>query len=122
MQPHGRRTWTPVEAEGEGALARVADVILGISDVEDAGLGRAVFQLQEDGARRRGVLNLLSADFQGVLGLDDFFFRSRRLFFFFWLFRGFFRRWRWLLLGEAEIRSKENQRDGAQKAKRTLHG
>src|SRR6266849_9553285 len=109
MQPHGRRTWTPVEAEGEGALARVADVILGIRDVEDAGLGRAVFELQEDGAGRRGVLDLLSADFQGVLGLNDFFFRGRGLFFFFWLFRGFFRRWLWLLLGKAEIHSQENQ-------------
>src|SRR5260370_14462384 len=103
MQPYRRGPGAAVEAEGERALARVADVILGIRDVEDAGLGRAVFELQEDGAGRRGVLDLLSADFQGVLGLNDFFFRSRRLFFFFRLFRGLFRAWLSLLMCQSGL-------------------
>jgi len=64
MQPNGSGTGAAVEAEGKRALARVADVILGIGDIENAGLGRAVFELQEDGAGGRGVFDLLPADFQ----------------------------------------------------------
>src|SRR6266851_4711444 len=112
MQPNGGGSRAAVEAEGEGALARVADIILGIGDVEDAGLGRAVFEFQEDGAGRRGVLDLLPADLQRMLRLNYFFFGNGRLLFFFRLFRRFIRLRRLLLLGEAEIRSKEKQRDG----------
>src|SRR6266852_6976351 len=107
MQPHLSGTRTAIEAEGKWALARVTNVILRIRDVEDAGLGRAVFQLQEDGAGRRGVLDLLPADFQGVLGLNDFFFRSWRLLFFFRLFSRFLRLGLWRLLGEAQIHPKK---------------
>src|SRR5260370_17321164 len=105
MQPHRRGTGAAVEAEGEGPLARVADIILGISDVEDAGLGRAVFEFQEDGAGRRGVLDLLPADLHRMLRLNNFFFWNRWLFFFFLLFRRFIRLRRVLLVGGAEIRS-----------------
>src|ERR1700674_66473 len=110
MQPHRSGTRTAVEAEGKRALACVADVVLGIGNVEDAGFGRAVFELQEDGASRRGILDLLPADLQGVLGLNDFFFRRWRLLFFFRLFRSFvrsrLRRRRWLL-AEARIQAKK---------------
>jgi len=44
-------TWPPFEAEGERALARVTNVIFGIGDVKNTGLGRAVFQLQGNGGR-----------------------------------------------------------------------
>ena len=107
MQPHRRGTRAAIEAEGERALARVADVILGIRDIEDAGLGRAVFELQEDRAGCRRVLDLLPTDFQRMLGLNDFFFRNGRFLFFFRLFRWFFRLRRLLLLSKAEIRSKQ---------------
>jgi len=107
MQPHRRGTRAAIEAEGERALARVADVILGIRDVEDAGLGRAVFELQEDRAGCRCVLDLLPTDLQGMLGLNNFFFRNGRFLFFFRLFRWFFRLRRLLLLSKAEIRSKQ---------------
>src|SRR5260370_40974915 len=112
MAPNGGGTGAAVEAEGEGPLARVADIILGISDVEDAGLGRAVFEFQEDGAGRRGVLDLLPADLQRMLRLNNFFFGNGWLFFFFRLFRRFIRLRRLLLLGAAEIRSEEEHSDG----------
>src|SRR5207302_5643963 len=112
MQPHGRRTWAAVEAEGDRALTRVADVILGIGHVKDAGLGRAIFKFQEDRASRRSVFDLLPADLQGMLGLNDFFLRNGGFLFFFRLFHWFFRLRRLLLLGEAEIRPKEKQSDG----------
>src|SRR5258708_23068543 len=107
MEQQKRGTWDAVEAEGESAVARVADNILGIGDVEEAGLGGAVFELQEEGAGRRGVLDLLPADLQRMLRLNNFFFGNGRLLFFFRLFGGFIRLRRLLLLGEAEIRSKE---------------
>src|SRR6266699_7275857 len=107
MQPHRRGTRAAIEAEGERALARVANVILGIRDVEDAGLGRAVFELQEDRAGCRRVLDLLPTDLQGMLGLNDFFFWNRRILFFFRLFRWFLRLRRLLLPSKAEIRSKQ---------------
>ena len=112
MQPHGSGTRATVEAEGEWALARVADVIFGIGDVENAGFGRAIFELQEDGAGRRGVFDLLPANFQRMLRLNNFLFGYGRLLFFFRLFCGFFRRWRWLLLRETQIYAQEKQRDG----------
>src|SRR5258708_35780686 len=99
MQPHGSGAWAAVEAEGEGALACLADVILGVGDVEDTGLGRAVFELQEDRTGRRCVLDLLPADFQRMLRLNNFFFGSRRFLFFFWLFRCFIGWWCLLLCG-----------------------
>src|SRR5437660_12122730 len=110
MQPTGSGTRAAIEAEGEGALARVADIILGVGDVEDAGLGRAVFELQEDGAGRRGVFDLLPADFQRMLRLNNFLFGNGRLLFFFRLFRSFVRRW--LLLRETQTCAQEKQRDG----------
>src|SRR5256885_6775212 len=105
MQPHRRGTRAAIEAEGERALARVADIILGIRDVEDAGLGRAVFELQEDRAGCRRVLDLLPTDLQGMLGLNNFFFRNGRFLFFFRLFRWFFRLRRLLLLSKTQIPS-----------------
>ncbi len=71
-------------------------------------------------ASRCRVLNLLSGDLQRVFGLDDFFFRSGRLLFFFRLFRGLF--WSCLrrLLGEAHICAQEKQ-GGTQKAYWLLH-
>ncbi len=107
MQPHGRGTRTSVEAESERALACVIDVILGIGDVENAGLGGAVFELQEDGAGRGSVFDFLPADFDRMLGLNDFFFRSWRLLFLFGFFCRFIRCWRWLLLSKAQIRCKK---------------
>src|SRR6266403_3076835 len=98
MQPHGSGTRTAIEAEGKGALARVADILLGIGNVEDAGFGRAVFELQEDGAGRRGVFDLPPANFQRMLRLNNFLFGNGRLLFFFRLFRSFIRWWRRLLL------------------------
>src|ERR1700682_1082968 len=112
MQPHGSGTRAAVKAEGERALARGADVILGIGDVEDAGFWRAVFELQEDSAGRRGVLDLLPANFQRMLRLNNFFFGNRRLLFLFRLFRSFIRQWRWLLLRETRTFAQEKQRDG----------
>jgi hypothetical protein len=47
-----------------------------------------------------------------MLRLNYFFFGNGRLLLFFRLFRGFIRLRRLLLLSEAEIRSKEKQRDG----------
>src|SRR6266403_44014 len=111
MQPHGSGTRAAVEAEGEGALARVADIVLGIGDIEDAGFGRAIFELQEDGAGRRGVLDLLPANFQRMLRRNNFLFGYGRLLFFFRLFCGFSRRWRWLLLRETQTYAQEKQRD-----------
>src|SRR6266513_4454963 len=107
MQPHRRGTRAAIEAEGERALARVAAVILGMRDVENACLGRAVFELQEDRAGCGRVLDLLPTDLQGMLGLNDFFFRNGRFLFFFRLFRWFLRLRRLLLLSKAEIRSKQ---------------
>src|ERR1700674_736945 len=112
MQPHGSGTRAAVEAEGEGALARVADIVLGIGDVKDASFGRAVFELQEDCASRRGVLNLLPANFQRMLRLNNFLFGNGRLLFFFRLFRSFIRWWRWLLLRETQTYAQEKRRDG----------
>src|SRR4030081_3748974 len=121
MQPNGSGTRAAVEAEGKRALARVADVILGIGDVEDGSLGGAVFELQEDGAGRRCVFDLLPADFQGMLSLNDFFLRSWRLFFFFWFFRSFVRSGLRRLLGKAQICSQKKQGGGTQKANWRLH-
>src|ERR1700674_256781 len=112
MQPHGSGTRAAVEAEGDRALARVADVILGIGNVEDAGLGCAIFELQEDGAGRRGVFDLLPANFQRMLRLNNFLFGNGRLLFFFRLFRSFIRWWRWLLLRETQTYAQEKRRDG----------
>src|SRR5260370_4468207 len=112
MQPHRSGTWAAVEAERERALARVADVILGIGDIENAGFGRAVFELQEDGAGRGGVFDLLPANFQRMLRLNNFLFGNGRLLFFFRLFRSFIQWWRWLLLRETQICAQEQSRDG----------
>ena len=112
MQPHRRGTRAAIEAEGERALARVANVILGIRDVEDAGLGRAVFELQEDRPGGGRVFDLLPADLHGMLGLNDFFLRNGRLLFFFRLLRWFFRLRRLLLLSKAEVCSKQKPSDG----------
>src|SRR5882757_65517 len=111
MQPHRSGTRTAVETESEWALARLADVILGISDIEYAGLGCAVFELQEDGAGGRGIFDLLPANFDGMFCLNDFFFRSWGLLFLFELLRRFF--WRGLLLREAQIHPKKKYRGGA---------
>src|SRR6267143_764160 len=89
MQPHRSRARATVKAESKRSLACVADVILGVGDVEDAGLGRAVLELQKNSAGRRGVLNFLPADLQRMLGLNDFFFRGWRLLFFLLLFSCF---------------------------------
>src|SRR5260370_17040646 len=121
MQPPRGATGAAVEAEGEGPLARVADIILGIGDVEDAGLGRAVFQFQEEGAGRRGVLDLLPADPQRMLRLNNFFFGNGRLLFFFRLFRRFIRLRRFFLFSEKEIRSPNYQPARTSKTKRPLH-
>src|SRR5437879_13233486 len=102
-----------MEAGSKRSLAWVVNIILGIGDVEDAGLGRAVFKLQENRARRGGVLELLTADLQRVFGLNDFFLGSWRLLFFFRLFRSFILRW--LLLGKAQIHSQEKQNGGPEK-------
>src|SRR6202165_1651200 len=112
MQPHGSGPRAAVEAEGDRALARVADVILGIGNVEDAGLGWAIFELQEDGVARRGVFDLLPANFQRMLRLNNFLFGNGRLLFFFRLFRSFIRWWRWLLLRETQTYAQEKRRDG----------
>src|SRR5260370_27431729 len=114
MQPDGSGTWAAVEAEGKRALACVANVILDVSDIKDAGLGRAVFELQQDGAGGRRVLDLLPADLQGAFGLNDFFFRNRRFLFFLGFLRRFIRRWLGLLLGEASIHPKKKKRNGPQ--------
>src|ERR1700731_3460290 len=111
MQPHGGGTRAAIEAEGEWALARVADVIFGIGDVEDAGLGRAIFELQKDGAGRRGVFDLLPANFQRMLRLNDFFFGYGRLLFFLRLFRSFIRWWR-RLLRKTQTYPQEKRREG----------
>src|SRR5204863_6875497 len=103
-------TRSSVEAESKRPLAWVGDVIFGIGNVEDAGFGRAVLELQQDRAGRRRVFDFLSADLQGMLGLNDFFLRSWRLLFFFRLFRGLILR-RCLLLGKAQISSQEQQSD-----------
>src|SRR5437868_3881753 len=75
-------------------------------------LARSIFKFQEDRASRRSVFDLLPADLQGMLGLNDFFLRNGGFLFFFRLFHWFFRLRRLLLLGEAEIRPKEKQSDG----------
>src|SRR5438445_13838677 len=102
MQPHRRGTRAAIEAEGERALARVANVILGIRDVEDAGLGRAVFELQEARPGGGRVFDLLPADLHGMLGLNDFFLRNGRLLFFFRLLRCVFRQTPLLWLSSSE--------------------
>src|SRR5260370_35830742 len=107
MQPHRSGTGATVEAEGKGTLARVADVIFGIRDVKDAGLGCAILKLQQDRTGCCGVFDFLPADFQGVLGLHDLFFRSRWFLFFFRLFPSFILCWSWLLLSEAQIQSQK---------------
>src|SRR2546430_10601525 len=113
MQPHRRGTRASVEAESKRPMAWVANIILGVSDVENAGFRRAVFKLQQNRAGRRRVFDFLSADLQGMLGLNDFFLRSWRLLFFFRLFRGLILR-RCPLLGKAQIRSQEPQSDSTQ--------
>jgi hypothetical protein len=107
VQPHRCRARAAVEAESDGPLASVADIILGVGNVKNAGLGRPVFELQKNRAGRGGVPDFLSADFERMLGLNDLLFGNRRLLFFFWLFCWFFCLWRWLL-GQTEIRSKKS--------------
>src|SRR5260370_39680451 len=111
MEPHRGRARASFKAESKRSLACLADVILGVSDVEDAGLGRAGLELQKNSAGRRGVLNFLRAELQRMLGLNDFFFRGWRLLFFLRLFSGFVLRRR-LRLRPARIHSSEHQSGG----------
>src|SRR2546427_6352492 len=112
MQPNRRRARAAVEAEGDGALAGIANVILGVGHVKNAGFGRAVCQFKKDRASSGGVLYFLAADFEGMLGRNAFFFRDGGLFFFLRFFRGLFRgffRLRLLLLGRAKIRCQKKR-------------
>src|SRR6266480_3856336 len=103
MQPHGSGTRAAIEAEGEGALARVSYTK---DDVSDASPRPLPFSFNGGpGARRRGVFDLLPADFQRMLRLNNFLFGNGRLLFFFRLFRSFVR-W-WLLLRETQTCAQE---------------
>src|SRR6267143_2195648 len=122
VQPNGGGTRSAIEAECNWALACIADIIFSISHVEDAGFGRPVFEYQQHGSGRRGVLDLLSAKLQRMLGLNNFFFRNGRLLFIFRLFRGFLRRRLRRLMGETETCPKEKRCGETQKTMRTHHG
>src|SRR5260370_8989418 len=63
----------------------------------------------------------MPADFQRMLGLNDFFFGNGRLFFFFRFFGRFFWRWLWRLLSNTQIHSQEKKHSGNQKEHRQLH-
>src|SRR4029077_8928971 len=87
MQPDGGGAGATVEGKSDGALGEVGDVVAGVGDEEEAGLGGAVLLLEEDGAGGGGGIDILAADAGGVFGLRALFFGRRRgLLFFFGLF------------------------------------
>src|SRR5262249_16748115 len=120
VQPNRRRARAAVEGEGDGPLSEIADVVLCVGDVEDAGLWRAVFELQQSCARGRSVFDLLSTQAEHMLCLDNFLFRRRRrLLFFLWLLvlafliRGFFCGSLWSLLPAGELSPHQAKHDAA---------
>src|SRR5690348_9321200 len=90
MQPNGRRAGTTVEAESNGALARVGDIILGISHIKNASFGRAVFEFEENRACGPSVLDFLAVNLERVLRYHALLFRNRGFLFVLRFFRRFF--------------------------------
>src|SRR5215470_4184306 len=74
MQPDRGRTRTAIKRKCQRPLGRIAHIVLRVRDVEHAGLRRSIFQFQQNRSRRRGVLDLLAAHFDGVLGQHHLFF------------------------------------------------
>ena len=66
MQPDRGRPRPPVEGEGEGALVHRFNVVQGIGDEEDRGLGffasLLVLFLEDQGPRGGGVVDLFAVN------------------------------------------------------------
>jgi hypothetical protein len=75
VQPDRSGTRPSVKREGHRPLGRIAHVVFRIRDVEHTSFRRSVFQLQQDRSCRCGVLDLLAANLDGVLGLHHLLFR-----------------------------------------------